>query len=79
MLGINHCAVNVRENFELVGYAQVVSVTGDAVGNHPRAHLLLGVGVNHVVLLRHPADPAVTLDHGTPWKSDNWVISYQVT
>jgi hypothetical protein len=59
--------VDVGENLELVGDTEVVSIAGDTVGNHTLTDLLFGVRVNHVVFLRHSADPAVRLNHGTPW------------
>src|ERR1035441_7842835 len=53
MFGIDNRAVDVGKNLELVGHAQVVSVTRHAVGNYSRSHLLLRVRINHVLLLRH--------------------------
>src|ERR1700693_707215 len=53
MVRVNDRAIDVGKNLELIGHAQVVSVTGHAVGNHSLAHLLFRERINHVVLLRH--------------------------
>ena len=68
VLGIDDGAVDVGEDLELVGDAQVVAVGGETVGDDAFADLLLREGVDHIVLGGHLADPAVTLDgHAAPW------------
>jgi hypothetical protein len=74
MVRVNDRAIDVGKNLELIGHAQVVSVTGHAAGNDSLAHLLFRGPINHVVLLRHAPDPAVTLTHETLVGIGNWAI-----
>ncbi len=67
-LGVYQGVIDVSEDFEFVGDAQVVAVGGKSVGDHALANLLLGEGVDHIVFFGHLADPAVALEHETPWK-----------
>src|SRR5271157_2538854 len=68
LLGIDDGRVDVGEDLELVGHAQVVAVRRETEGDNAFADLLLRKGIDHIVLGGHFADPTVTLDgHGTPW------------
>ena len=68
LLGIDDGAVDVGEDLEFVGHAQVVAVGRQTVGDDAFADLLLRKGVDHIVFRGHFADPTVTLDgHGAPW------------
>ena len=69
VLGVDDGRVDVGEDLELVGAADVVAVARGAVGDHPPglalAHLSGLEGLDHAVLGGHAADPAVGLDgHG---------------
>ncbi len=69
VLGIDDGAVDVGEDLEFVGDAQVVAVGREPEGDDAFADLLLREGIDHIVLGGHFADPAVTLDgHGSPWR-----------
>src|SRR3989442_464852 len=66
VLGIHDRGVDVREDLELVGDAHVVAVGGEPVGDHALPDLLLGEGLDHPMLERHPPDPPVGLDRHRP-------------
>jgi hypothetical protein len=55
--------MHVGEDFELVAATHVVAVTGGTVGNYPAlfrfTHLAGLKGLDHLVLLRHAANPLV--------------------
>ena len=66
---IDDGAVDVGEDFEFVGAADVVAVAGGAVGNNAAAVLLFDLvrleRLDHAMLFGHAADPAVGFDaHG---------------
>src|SRR3954447_7467874 len=61
-LRIDDRVVDVGEDLELVADADVVAVGGDAVGDHAGADLIVDEGLDHLVLPRHPLDPAIRLD-----------------
>jgi hypothetical protein len=52
----------MRQDLEFVSYAGVVAVGGQAVADHALALLCLDKGLDHAVLLRHLADPAIGHD-----------------
>ena len=64
--GIDDGAVDVGEQLEFVRAADVVAVAGGAVGHDAATVHLLDVArlerLDHAVLLRHAADPAVGFD-----------------
>src|SRR6266849_2012301 len=62
-LRIDEGVVDVREDLELVGDPEVIAVGRHPVRDHPRADLALLEGLDHVLLERHPPDPAIALDH----------------
>jgi len=66
VLGIDHGAVDVRENLEFGRAADVVAVAAGAVAHDlasiDLAHLAGLVGFDHAVLLGHAADPFVAFD-----------------
>jgi hypothetical protein len=64
VLRIDHGAVDVGEDLELVADADVVAVRRHAVRDHPGAHLAILEGLDHPVLERHLPDPAIALDSG---------------
>src|SRR5437868_2870883 len=66
VLGIDHGTVHVGEDFELVRDPQVVAVGRQPIRDHRLADLLFGKGADHVVFLRHLADPPVALKHASP-------------
>ena len=75
MLGIDDGAVDVGEDFEFVGYAEIVSVGGDAVGDNALADLFFGKRVDHVMFEGGFANPAVRLNrHVAPWGVKNMVL-----
>src|SRR5262249_14006621 len=62
LLGIDDGGIYVGEDLEFVGYAEIVSVRGDAVGNHAFTHLAVVEWIDHSMFLGHAADPAVTFN-----------------
>src|ERR1700691_2722517 len=72
-LGIDHRGINIGEDLELVRDAGVIAVAGQAVADNPVTLLRLDERLNHAVVLRHPADPAIGQDGhwwSTPDKGD---------
>src|SRR5262249_48185133 len=59
-LGIDHRVVDVREDLELVGDADVVAVGRKPVRDYAGSHLVVDKRLDHPVLERHLADPAVS-------------------
>src|SRR5262249_42259566 len=66
LLGIDYRRIDIGKNLELVSHAQVIAIGRQAVGDHALPHLLLGEGIDHVVLQGHLADPAIALQHEAP-------------
>jgi hypothetical protein len=60
--GIDNRGINIGEDLELVRDAGVIAVAGQAVADHAVTLLRLDERLNHAVVLRHPADPAVGQD-----------------
>ena len=60
--GIDHGVVDVREDLELVGDADVVAVRRQPVRDDAGAHLAILERLDHAVLARHLLDPPVGLD-----------------
>src|SRR6218665_2157105 len=59
ILGIDHRAVDVREDLELVGDAGVIAVGGEAIGDAALAALRFHERLDHAVALRLLANPFV--------------------
>jgi hypothetical protein len=75
VLGVDESVIHVGENLELVGHSQVIAIGRQSVGDYSLSYLLLGEWVDHVVFPGHLANPAVALQHETPFrKFGNCVI-----
>src|SRR6185369_10739122 len=63
---IDDGTVDVCEEFEFVGAANVISIAGRPVGNNAPAinflHLTRLKGIDHSILFHHTADPLIGLD-----------------
>ena len=59
ILRVDHRRVDIGEHLELVGDARVVAIAGQAVADDALALLRLDERLDHAVLLRHVADPAI--------------------
>ena len=59
VLRIDHRGIDVGEDLELVRHARVVAVGRQAVADHALALLRLDERLDHAVVLRHAADPAI--------------------
>src|SRR5690606_7587730 len=59
VLGVDHCAVDVGEDLELVGHPRVVAIARPAVGDAPLAALGLYERLDHAAAARLVANPAV--------------------
>ena len=68
-LGVDDGGVDVGKDLELVGDAEVVAVGGESVGDDAFADLFLAERDDHLVVDCLLADPAVTLQHETPFKN----------
>ncbi len=62
MLGIDDGRINVGENLKLVGDANVVAVRRNSVADDAFANLAVGERLDHLVIERHFANPAVWLN-----------------
>ena len=62
MFGVDDGAVDVGEDFELVGDTDVIPVRGDAVADDTFADLAVGEGFDHFVLEGHAANPRIGLN-----------------
>ena len=62
-LGVDHRAVHVGENLELIGNPEVIAVAREAIADDAAmvggADLTIDEGFDHPMLLGHLADPAV--------------------
>ena len=61
-LRVDDGGVDVGEDLELIGDAEVVAVGGESVGDDAFANLLLAEGLDHLVVDCLLADPAVALN-----------------
>ena len=66
LLGVDHRAVDIGEDLELVGNAEVITVTGKTVADEAAViggtDLTFGEGFDHPLFQGHFADPAVGAD-----------------
>ena len=66
-LGVNDGAIDIGEDFELVGNAEVVALGREAIGNDAFADLFFAERLDHPVVDGLLPDPTVTLNrHTTP-------------
>src|SRR4030095_13164564 len=63
-LRVHDSVVDVREDLELVGHADVVSVRRETVRNDPLTHLAILERLDHAVLECHALDPPVGFSRG---------------
>ena len=61
ILRIEHGAIYVGEDFELIRHAPVIAIRRQSIRDDALAYLLIGKGVNHGVFQRILTDPAVTV------------------
>src|SRR5262249_32766008 len=76
-LGIHDRGVDVREDLELVGDADVVAVRREPVRDRARADLAALEGLDHRLLEGHVPDPPVALDQRRPRLSLMCASSYR--
>jgi hypothetical protein len=67
VFGVDNGGVDVGEDLEFVGDAQIVPVRGDAVRDYAFTHLAVIERTDHSMFLGHAADPAVTFDCHVAW------------